>query len=81
LTSVPSPGADDLAGVLSWALAHLDEPLRVEDRLLERGEDTVGAIATRAGLGSPDTLRRHLTRTRGVTPDAYRRTFRLDAGD
>ncbi|HEY6747357.1 MAG TPA: helix-turn-helix domain-containing protein [Mycobacteriales bacterium] len=113
-TSVPAPHADDLAGVLSWALAHLDEPLRVEDlaaralmsprtfarrfrdrtgttpaswlatqrvllaeRLLERGEDTVGAIATRTGLGSPDTLRRHLARTRGVTPEAYRRTFRL----
>jgi transcriptional regulator GlxA family with amidase domain len=114
-TSVPEPGADDLAGVLSWALAHLDRPLRVEDlaaralmsprtfarrfrahtgttparwlatqrvllaeRLLEQGEDTVGAVASRTGFGSPDTLRRHLSRTRGVTPDAYRRTFRLD---
>jgi AraC family transcriptional regulator, transcriptional activator FtrA len=113
-TSVPQARADDLAGVLSWALAHLDRPLRVEDlaaralmsprtfarrfraqtgttpaswlatqrvllaeRLLERGQDTVGAVATRTGFGSADTLRRHLHRTRGVTPDAYRRTFRL----
>ncbi|HEV7657954.1 MAG TPA: helix-turn-helix domain-containing protein [Mycobacteriales bacterium] len=114
-TTVPAPDADDLAGVLVWALEHLDEPLRVDDlaaralmsprtfarrfrehtgttpagwlatqrlllaeRLLERGEDTVSAVAGQAGFGSAETLRRHLGRARGVTPDAYRRTFRLD---
>jgi AraC family transcriptional regulator, transcriptional activator FtrA len=27
-------------------------------------------------MGTATTLRRHFTRTVGVTPDAYRRTFR-----
>jgi transcriptional regulator GlxA family with amidase domain len=53
--------------------------LLLAERLLERGEDTVAAVAGRAGFGSAETLRRHLGRARGVTPDAYRRTFRLDA--
>jgi transcriptional regulator GlxA family with amidase domain len=115
-TSVPEPAGDDLAGVLSWTLAHLDAPLRVDElatralmsprtfarrfrehtgttpaawlaaqrlllaeRLLERGSETVSAIAARTGFGSPDTLRRHLARARGVTPEAYRRTFRTEA--
>ena len=113
-TSLPEPPADGLAGVLAWAAAHLDAPLRVEElaaralmsprtfarrfreqtgttpaawlaeqrlllaeRLLERGTDTVSAVAARTGFGSADTLRRHFTRARGTTPDAYRRTFRL----
>jgi AraC family transcriptional regulator, transcriptional activator FtrA len=113
-TSLPEPVGDGLAGVLAWAAAHLDAPLRVEElaaralmsprtfarrfreqtgttpaswlaeqrlllaeRLLERGTDTVSAVAARTGFGSADTLRRHFTRARGVTPDAYRRTFRL----
>jgi AraC family transcriptional activator FtrA len=111
-TSVPAPARDDLAGVLAWAVSHLDAPLRVEDlaaralmsprtfarrfrehtgttpaawlsaqrlllaeRLLERGTDTVTAVAVRTGFGSADTLRRHLARARGVTPATYRRTF------
>ncbi|HEX6524432.1 MAG TPA: helix-turn-helix domain-containing protein [Streptosporangiaceae bacterium] len=44
-------------------------------RLLERGDDTIASIAVHAGLGSPDTLRRHFTRAQGVTPSQYRHTF------
>jgi AraC family transcriptional activator FtrA len=106
----------DLSDLVEWALAHLDQPLSVDDlaaralmsprtfarrfrqttgatprawldrqrllvaeRLLERGDDTVEAIAARCGFGSPDTLRRHFTRSRGVSPDRYRRAFRAAA--
>ncbi len=37
---------------------------------------TVAAVARRCGFGSPDTLRRHFRRARGVTPEAYRAAFR-----
>jgi transcriptional regulator GlxA family with amidase domain len=46
-------------------------------RLLERGNDTIAAVSARSGFGSPDTLRRHFIQARGVTPDQYRRAFRL----
>jgi transcriptional regulator GlxA family with amidase domain len=46
-------------------------------RLLEGGNDTIASVSTRSGFGSPDTLRRHFARARGVTPDQYRRAFRL----
>jgi AraC family transcriptional regulator, transcriptional activator FtrA len=46
-------------------------------RLLERGNDTIALVSARSGFGSPDTLRRHFTQARGVTPDRYRRAFRL----
>ncbi len=46
------------------------------ERLLERSDDTITTIAARTGLGSTDTLRRHLGRSRGITPYDYRRTFR-----
>jgi AraC family transcriptional regulator, transcriptional activator FtrA len=50
------------------------------ERLLERGSETVAAIAARSGFGSPDTLRRHFARARGVTPEDYRRAFRRPPG-
>jgi len=46
-------------------------------RLLERGNDTIASVSARSGFGSPDTLRRHFIQARGVTPDRYRRAFRL----
>jgi AraC family transcriptional regulator, transcriptional activator FtrA len=46
-------------------------------RLLERGNDTIASVSARSGFGSPDTLRRHFIQARGVTPDQYRRAFRL----
>jgi AraC family transcriptional activator FtrA len=116
---VPEPAtADELAGVLQWALRHLDQPLTVDTlaarasmsprtfarrfrqrtgatpaswvnrqrvllaaRLLERGNDTIASVSTRSGFGSPDTLRRHFIQARGVTPDQYRRAFRLTEPD
>ena len=46
-------------------------------RLLERGNDTIASVSIHSGFGSPDTLRRHFVQARGVTPDQYRRAFRL----
>jgi transcriptional regulator GlxA family with amidase domain len=43
--------------------------------MLESGGATVSAVARRCGLGSADTLRRHLQRARGVTPEQYRTVF------
>lgn len=50
-------------------------------RLLERGNDTIASVSIHSGFGSPDTLRRHFVLTRGVTPDQYRRAFRLTEPD
>jgi AraC family transcriptional activator FtrA len=46
------------------------------ERLLERGDATIAAVARRCGFGSADTLRRQFRRVRGVTPEQYRATFR-----
>jgi transcriptional regulator GlxA family with amidase domain len=59
----------------AWLAA---QRLLLAERLLERGSETVSAVAARTGFGSPDTLRRHLARARGVTPEVYRRTFRTE---
>jgi AraC family transcriptional regulator, transcriptional activator FtrA len=53
-----------------------DQRLRRAEELLERDGATIAAVARRCGLGSADTLRRHLHRARGVTPEQYRVTFR-----
>lgn len=45
-------------------------------RLLESSELTVDQIAQRAGLGTGVSLRQHLRAVLGVSPSAYRRTFR-----
>jgi AraC family transcriptional activator FtrA len=50
--------------------------VRHAERLLERGDATIAAVARRCGFGSADTLRRHFRRARGVTPERYRATFR-----
>ncbi|MCX5392044.1 helix-turn-helix domain-containing protein [Streptomyces sp. NBC_00094] len=48
--------------------------------LLETTDDTVELIATRTGMGTAATLRRHFHNALGVPPDVYRRTFRGHRG-
>lgn len=50
--------------------------IRRAQELLEKTDQSIDAIARAAGLGTATTLRRHFSRTLGVPPDAYRRTFR-----
>ncbi|AHW64237.1 GlxA family transcriptional regulator [Corynebacterium glyciniphilum] len=45
-------------------------------RLLEVSDLTVDAIARRTGLGTATNMRRHVLGQVGVTPTAYRRSFR-----
>jgi transcriptional regulator GlxA family with amidase domain len=47
-------------------------------RLLETTDLPVDAVAERSGLGSAASLRAHLRTLAGVSPTAYRRTFRVD---
>lgn len=47
--------------------------------LLETTTLPIGQIAERSGLGSPANLRHHFTRTVGVPPTTYRRTFTTPA--
>jgi transcriptional regulator GlxA family with amidase domain len=43
--------------------------------LLEETDETIDLIAERAGFGNAATLRHHFRAWRGITPQAYRRTF------
>ncbi|MCF3964364.1 GlxA family transcriptional regulator, partial [Streptomyces fuscigenes] len=54
------------------------EQVRVEAArtLLETGDDPMSAVARRTGLGSADSLRRAFVRNIGVTPGAFRASFR-----
>jgi transcriptional regulator GlxA family with amidase domain len=45
-------------------------------QLLEESDETVDAIADRAGFGNATALRHHFRAWRGTTPNAYRRLFR-----
>jgi AraC-like DNA-binding protein len=47
-------------------------------QLLEKSDETVDAIADRAGFGNATALRHHFRAWRGTTPNAYRRMFRGD---
>ena len=49
------------------------------EELLERADLSVDQIASRVGFGTAAALRQHFTRTRGVSPQQYRRTFSLPA--
>ena len=49
-------------------------------RLLEESELGIDLLADRAGFGSAAVLRHHFVRRVGTTPQAYRRTFRRQAG-
>jgi transcriptional regulator GlxA family with amidase domain len=44
---------------------------------LETTDDTLDVVASRCGLGTAETLRRVFHRRLDVTPDAYRRRFRV----
>lgn len=57
---------------LQWLL---DQRIRHAQHLLETSDEPVERIAVLAGFGSPANLRQHFTRTTGVSPLAYRRTF------
>jgi AraC family transcriptional activator FtrA len=62
------------AGPLDWL--HQQRIARAQE-LLERTDASVEQIAASCGMGTAATLRRHFHRTVGVTPTAYRVTFRL----
>lgn len=59
---------------LDWL--HQQRITRAQD-LLERTDASVEQIAASCGMGTAATLRRHFQRAVGVTPTAYRATFRL----
>ncbi|MFD7873434.1 GlxA family transcriptional regulator [Streptomyces sp. NPDC059766] len=54
------------------------EQVRVEAAqvLLETGDDSMEVVARRTGFGSPESLRRAFVRHLGVTPGAFRTSFR-----
>lgn len=62
-------------GPLDWL--HHQRILRAQE-LLERTDASIDQIATGCGMGTATTLRRHFHRALGVTPTAYRASFRLD---
>jgi len=53
----------------------ISQRVRLAERLLEGGALPVEEVARRAGFGSAAGLREHFVRERGVSPQAYRRTF------
>jgi transcriptional regulator GlxA family with amidase domain len=58
---------------LQWLLT---QRIRRAQELLETTDDSIDTIADAIGMGTATTLRRHFHRTVGVSPYAYRRTFR-----
>ena len=66
--------ADLQAGPLEWL--HQQRITRAQE-LLERTDASVEQIAGSCGMGTAATLRRHFHRAMGVSPSAYRSTFRL----
>lgn len=59
-----------------WVLA---QRVTLAQRLLETTDLSVDAIADRCGIGDAANLREHFRRVVGTSPNAYRRTFRLEA--
>jgi transcriptional regulator GlxA family with amidase domain len=57
---------------LQWLL---HQRLDLARELLELTDLPVDVVAARSGLGSADSMRRHLLRRVGLTPTAYRRSF------
>lgn len=62
------------AGPLDWL--HQQRVTRAQE-LLESTDASVEQIAAGCGMGTAATLRRHFHRVVGVSPTAYRSTFRL----
>ena len=54
----------------------LGERLAFAQRVLESTDQPVDAIAALAGFGSAVSLRHHFRKTFGVSPSAWRQTFR-----
>lgn len=48
--------------------------------LLETTDLTIGAVAGQVGFGSADLLRKHFASAVAVSPNAYRRSFRIGTG-
>jgi transcriptional regulator GlxA family with amidase domain len=61
-------------GPLEWL--HAQRVLRAQE-LLERTDASVEQVAVTSGMGTATTLRRHFSRVVGVSPTAYRSTFRV----
>ncbi|MHB9759587.1 GlxA family transcriptional regulator [Streptomyces sp. BYX5S] len=61
------------ASPVQWLTAQRVERAR---HLLETTPLSVDEVAHRSGFGTPQSLRQHFHATVGVTPTAYRRTFR-----
>lgn len=62
------------AAPLDWLL---HQRIARAQELLERTDASVEQVATGCGMGTATTLRRHFNRVVGVTPTAYRATFRM----
>ncbi|WP_300007631.1 helix-turn-helix domain-containing protein [Pseudonocardia sp.] len=60
----------------AWLTA---QRIRLAERMLETGDLAVEEVARHSGFGSAAVLREHFVRERGVSPLAYRRTFRATA--
>jgi transcriptional regulator GlxA family with amidase domain len=60
----------------SWILG---ERVRAAQELLEQTDHSVDRVAGEVGFGNAATLRHHFGRSRGVSPQEYRRTFRTPA--
>jgi transcriptional regulator GlxA family with amidase domain len=57
----------------------IGQRILLAQQLLEESDETVEAIAGRAGFGNATALRHHFRAWRGTTPHAYRRLFRAES--
>lgn len=66
---------DDAVGMspFRWLLL---QRVRLARELLETTDESVDRVAELAGFGRTSSLREHFVRSTGVSPQAYRRTFR-----
>jgi AraC family transcriptional activator FtrA len=63
---------------LRWLVA---ERIRGAQELLETTDEPIERVSELVGFGRPSSLREHFLRTTGVSPLAYRRTFRASSRD